>query len=61
MRLCGSMARVNKRWIKDDFTGEIEFYTTLGKKHDGWLDWSAYFVKGQLNQIHLIEHTNGKH
>lgn len=56
---CGCGARVNKKWEQvTDFTGEVRFYTTLSKKHpyDGWIEWSAYFVKGALREMNLVEH-----
>lgn len=60
----GCMAKVNKRWEQVKFTGEICFYTMYSVKDgklidstasDGWLEWSAYFVDGKLNQLHMIE------
>lgn len=54
-RFIGCMARANKHWVfLEKFIGEIRFYTTLGKA--GWLEFSAYFVQGEVNQLHLIEH-----
>lgn len=55
MSISGCMTRVNKTWVQEKLTGEIRFYTTLGPKHTGWIEWSAYFVDGMLNQLHLIE------
>lgn len=52
---CGCMTRVNKRWEKVMFTGEIGFYTTLGEDHSGWIEWSADFIDGELKSIVLIE------
>lgn len=60
----GCMTRVNKRWEQVKLTGEIRFYSMYELKdgklanviaRDGWLEWSAYFVDGKLNQLHLIE------
>lgn len=51
----GCMTRVNKRWVQETLTGEVRFYTTLDPQHTGWIEWSAYFVEGKLNQLHLIE------
>jgi hypothetical protein len=56
-RLIGCMTRVNKRWRKvKDFTGEIRFYTGLGKYYSGWVEFSAYFVKSKLDNLQLIQH-----
>lgn len=64
LSFAGCMARVNKRWEQLKLTGEIGFYTMYGIKdgqlvhanaRDGWLEWSAYFVDGKLNQLHLLE------
>lgn len=63
LRLAGCMYRVNKHWVKvGDFTGEIKFYTfpseLLGKKPDyaggEWLEFSAYFVRGEMQQLELL-------
>lgn len=48
----GSMSRVNNRWEPVKFAGEIYLSGKLGER---WLGWSAYFVDGRLNQIHLLE------
>ena len=59
MRCCGAMARVNKQWEQvPDFTGEIRFYG-FQSGTDGWLEFSAYFVRGMLSQIHLVAHKEG--
>jgi hypothetical protein len=58
--LAGCMTRVNKRWVRETYTGEIRFYTSLGKNHTGWIEFSAYFVKGMLDQIHLVTHRRPK-
>lgn len=53
MRLFGSMTRVNQRWEQiADFTGEISFYDFA----DGgnWLEFSAHFKDGQLQQLNLV-------
>jgi hypothetical protein len=53
-QFCGCMARTNHRWNKINFTGEIRFYNCLDP--DGWMEWSVYFVKGQLvSGPHAIE------
>lgn len=58
LRICGMMTRVNKTWEKvENFTGEICFYTTLGKDHKGWVEWSSYFVNGKLKEINLVKNV----
>lgn len=61
---CGCMSKVNKRWEQIKLTGEICFYSMYGVKDGklanvttraGWLEWSAYFVDGKLNQLHMLE------
>lgn len=59
----GCATRVNSRWEKVKLTGEIRFYAICEIK-DGklvnastggrWMEWSAYFVDGTLNQLHLV-------
>lgn len=64
--LRGCMTKVNTRWSRIEFTGEIRFYTTYqidpsGKLVDSstsdcrWLEWSSYFVRGELKELHLIK------
>lgn len=57
------LRRDNARWEQVSMTGEVRFYTTYGIKEDGqltshgdgWLEWSAYFADGKLNQLHLVK------
>lgn len=49
-------------WEKVDMIGEIVFYAQLssvgvkdiGQVHTGWLELSAYFVRGVLKEFHLL-------
>lgn len=57
-RIFGMCARVNERWEPVDFTGEIRFYDFVKETldhADGWIEWSAYFTKGKLVALNLIE------
>ncbi len=55
-RIIGSMTRVNQRWVKKCYTGEVVFYTTLGEINNfGWIEFSAYFEKGKLKIVNLVE------
>lgn len=56
--MAGCMTRINRRWVRDEKTGtgEIRFYTSIGKQHTGWLEYSAYFVDGKLSALNLIEY-----
>lgn len=57
MRIAGIMTRVNKRFLPvSDFVGELRFYTTIGKHHSGWIEFSSYFEDGKLSKLNLIEH-----
>ena len=52
-KFIGCMTKVNKRWEPvEDFLGEIRFYTGDDKY---WIEFSAYFVDGKLNQVHLVK------
>jgi hypothetical protein len=62
LAMCGMMTRVNKRWVPCTFTGEICFYTFWDEKvindddkTPGWIEFSAYFVGGKLNQVHVTQ------
>jgi macrodomain Ter protein organizer (MatP/YcbG family) len=47
----------NPRWVRcENFTGEIVFYRHLDKEYKVWETYSAYFHKGQLKEIHLLDH-----
>jgi len=37
-----------------DFIGEIRFYRQLDKEYKIWEEYSAYFVKGEMREIHKI-------
>jgi len=58
-RIFGTCAHVNQRWEPVNFTGEIRFYDfskdTLEGPGEGWIEWSAYFIKGKLKCLELIE------
>lgn len=44
---------VDPEWCQRKFTGEVTFYEhTRDKK---WVEYSAYFVKGQLKELHSVE------
>lgn len=50
--LVGCMTRVNPRWVQvPGFTREIRFYDYQDTR---WIEWSAYFVKGALKELHLL-------
>ena len=54
-KFIGCMTAVNQRWVMESkFTGEVRFYHYL---NPGWIEWSGYFVSGQLKELHLLEHT----
>lgn len=55
--LFGCMTRVNERWVQDDMTGEVRFYTSIGSTPTTtgeWVEFSAFFVRGQLKHIETI-------
>lgn len=52
--LFGCMTSVNHRWVQDFMTGEISFYASSGPPEDEWIEFSAYFVKGQLKHLETI-------
>lgn len=51
-RWSGCMSRVNASWVPSDYTGEVRFYSAWD---DNWLEWSAYFNDGMLQQVNLIK------
>jgi hypothetical protein len=49
--------RDNKRWEHVPLTGEVRFYTSLRREQpSGWIEWSAYFKAGALQQMNLVKH-----
>lgn len=55
MRLKGMLARVNKRWEPEPYTGEIRFHDWDRNADPVELEFSAYFVDGQLRELHHIK------
>jgi hypothetical protein len=57
-RLQSSMVAVNRRWEAVDFTGEVEFYTSLRREKgesESWIEFVARFEQGALKgQIELV-------
>ena len=58
----GHIEKRNLRWVfREKFIGEIRFYRLLDKKTDTWEEYSSYFYKGQLKELHLLEkHENAQ-
>lgn len=54
-RLFGYMTRVNKRWEKCNFTGEIRFYSSYDKEYKTWVEFSSYFTNGHLQILNIIK------
>ena len=56
-RWAGMMTRVNHKWERDYFTGEIRFYGPCEYLGDDnrWVEWSAYFIEGILKELVLIK------
>jgi hypothetical protein len=40
-------------WEEQFFTGEVRFYDSF-KDGEGWIEFSAYFVRGMLKELHPI-------
>ncbi len=55
MRLAGALTRVNKRWVKSDWTGELYFYN--GIPGNGWVECKAIIVRGRLDGDVEVEIT----
>ncbi len=58
-RLAGLMARVNQRWERLDFKGEVVFYGYTDSQEAGGTDelfvFSAYFVDGILRKLQHLK------
>jgi hypothetical protein len=57
--LIGMMTPVNQRWVPEPITGEIRFYSSLDGKWEknSWVEFSAYFIKGKLQNLVVISGT----
>lgn len=49
--LFGCAAKVNQRWERVFFTGEIVFYDFLDDDDATWVEWSAYYIDGSLQSM----------
>lgn len=55
LRFAGALTKVNQRWVQEtDFTGEVTFYDWMPEVKE-MLEYSAYFVKGQLRELHRLQ------
>lgn len=52
-RFAGCMTRVNRRWERCDFRGEILFYGE--DRSGGWWEYSALFNGGQIIDVRAVE------
>jgi hypothetical protein len=48
MRFAGIATRVNKRWVRDTYTGEVEFYDF---DEGVWSEYQAWFREGVLRDL----------
>jgi hypothetical protein len=52
LRLAGMATRTNKRFVKNNFTGEIRFYTYIETESGSQrFEFSSYFIDGRLKAI----------
>lgn len=60
LALRGMLTKVNKRWVRVQETREVRFYDLIqGPNIEyGWVEFSAYFVDGQIKELHLVEHRD---
>lgn len=54
-RLVGMMAKVNKRWERTHFTGDLEFYGFPTADSKDLVVFHSHFVDGQLTEIRQVE------
>ena len=51
---CGSFTKVNRRWERmARYTGELNFYTCVGKDDVGWIEFAAHFLLGELKLLEV--------
>jgi hypothetical protein len=57
LALVGIATRVNERWVPEPLTGEVRFHGSLDGSwsEQSWLEFSAYFVKGKLRELHQLK------
>ena len=56
----GCAARVPTGAELVQYSGELYFYTTIGKDHSGWIEWIADFVNGRITGLRLKENRPPK-
>lgn len=67
-KFIGCMSRTDRRWVRDEFTGEINFYDFADPLADlndssvdaGWIEFKATFSEGQLQKIDVVENRPPK-
>lgn len=53
-RIFGMMCRVNERWVRSYFSGEINFYTNLDNDYKNWIEYRAVFKDGVVQLLETI-------
>jgi len=54
MRFAGIFTRVNTRWVRDPFTGNLDFYDFDDDLEPHWVEFHALLQNGMITQIERI-------
>lgn len=54
-RIFGMGTRVNERWARSYFSGEVNFYTNLNENYDKWIEYRAIFKDGVIQSLEIIK------
>lgn len=49
---------ISEEWVKEDFTGYINFYDfiqNIDPEHDAWVEYKAHIVNGEVEGVVLLE------
>ena len=61
LQFVGAMTRVNKRWERTSYTGEVRFYDN-DTDTNTWYEYSTYFERGQLVRgPHRLDEKGDRH
>jgi hypothetical protein len=52
--------RVNERWVRSYFSGEVDFYTNLDENYDRWIEYRAVFKNGIVQSIETLKDDSQK-
>lgn len=59
-RIFGMMCRVNERWARSYFSGQVDFYTYLDDDYEKWIEYRAVFKNGVIQSLETLKNDSQK-